>query len=265
MDGVLHDTPVADRMQRALKHLERSYNSPVDMEFTIQLRQDEDGSIDPKIFILQCRPQSQLQEAKVELPKDLEEQRIIFSTSRVAPHGQVRDIRYVLFVPPEGYFALPSTEERTELTRAIGQLNKLVEGETFICVGPGRWGTVNPDLGVRVNYADIYNTRALVEISGEGVGSAPEPSYGTHFFQDLIESQIFPLAVHLDDEDTVFNRSFFYETPNSLIKWAPELKALQGSLRFLAVDDYARDHVLELIMDSNAGLVVAYLREEESA
>jgi hypothetical protein len=246
-----------------LKHLERNYNSPVDMEFTIQLLKGEDGKIDPKLYILQCRPQSQLQDEKVELPKDLEEERIIFSTSRVSPHGQVNAIRYVLFVTPEGYFGLPSLEARTQLTRAIGQLNKVLEGEVFICVGPGRWGTVNTDLGVRVGYADIYNTRALVEVSGQGVGSAPEPSYGTHFFQDLIESKIFPLAVHLDDEDTVFNRAFFYETENSLTKWLPELEPLQDSLRLLSVEDYARDSVLELIMDSDAGKAVAYLREEE--
>jgi hypothetical protein len=263
LDGVVHSTPLADRMQRALKHLERNYNSPVDMEFTIQLRQGENGKIDPKLYILQCRPQSQLQDEKVELPKDLEEERIIFSTSRVSPHGQVNDVRYVLFVTPEGYFGLPSLEARTQLTRAIGQLNKVLEGKVFICVGPGRWGTVNTDLGVRVGYADIYNTRALVEVSGQGVGSAPEPSYGTHFFQDLIESKIFPLAVHLDDEDTVFNRAFFYETENSLTKWLPELAPLQDSLRLLSVEDYARDSVLELIMDSDAGKAVAYLREEE--
>lgn len=265
LDSVLHNTPLADRMQRALKHLERNYNSPVDMEFTIELRQGEDGEVGLKLYILQCRPQSQLQEEKVELPKDLGEERIVFSTSRVAPHGQVKGIRYVLFVTPEGYFALPSAEARTALTRAIGQLNKILEGETFICVGPGRWGTVNPDLGVQVNYADIYNTRALVEVSGKGVGTAPEPSYGTHFFQDLIESQIYPLAVHLDDEDAVFNRAFFYDTRNSLTRWLPELKGLQESLRLFAVDDYAPDSVLELIMDSDAGKAVAYLRKEERA
>ncbi len=59
-------------------------------------------------------------------------------------------------------------------------------------MGPGRWGTSNPDLGVHVDYADIFNSKALVELSGEGIGPAPEPSLGTHFFQDLLEGQIFP-------------------------------------------------------------------------
>jgi hypothetical protein len=114
-----------------------------------------------------------------------------------------------------------------------------------------------------VSYADIYNTRALVELSGEGVGPAPEPSYGTHFFQDLIESRIYPLAVHLDDADAIFNRAFFYDAPNHLTTWVPELDGLQNTLRLIHVDDVARGHSMELIMDSEAGRAVAFLKEED--
>ena len=131
-------------------------------------------------------------------------------------------------------------------------------------MGPGRWGTVNPDLGVKVSYADIYNTRALVEISGEGVGPAPEPSYGTHFFQDLIEANIYPLAVHLDDEDSVFNRAFFYETPNRIKRWLKDSVVKESHLRLIEVDDFLPASSLELIMDSDAGQVVAFASLEET-
>ena len=95
------------------------------------------------------------------------------------------------------------------MERAIGRLNAALEDNIYIAVGPGRWGTSSPDLGVHIGYADIYNTQALIELSGEGVGTAPEPSFGTHFFQDLMEAQIYPLAVYLDDEDAIFNRNSF--------------------------------------------------------
>jgi hypothetical protein len=65
-------------------------------------------------------------------------------------------------------------------------LNKLLEGRSFILIGPGRWGSINPLLGVPVTYADIFNTRALVELATTQQGAIPEPSYGTHFFQDLV-------------------------------------------------------------------------------
>jgi hypothetical protein len=261
-DGVLRNTDFADRMQRTLNHLEKNYKSPVDMEFTVHL-QRQDDEIRSRLYILQCRPQSHLVEQVVKLPETLPEEKVIFATSRVAPHGKVENIRYVLFVPHEGYFNLPSAEARQKLTRTIGKLNKLLEGEGFICVGPGRWGTVNPDLGVQVNYSDIYNTRALVEVSGEGVGTAPEPSYGTHFFQDLIESKIFPLAVHLDDEDAAFNRAFFYDTPNRLETWLPGAEVPDGALRLIAVDDVERDATIKLIMDSEAGRALAYLNQAQ--
>jgi hypothetical protein len=262
LDGALKNTAIADRMRRALKHLETHYKSPVDMEFTFQFHQKDDGKTETKLFILQCRPQSHLQEQSVRLPERLEEKKVVFSTSRVSPHGKVEGIRYVIFVPHEAYFSLPSLEKRHEVTRGIGKLNKVLEGETFICVGPGRWGTVNSELGVSVTYADIYNTRALVEISGQGVGAAPEPSYGTHFFQDLIESQIFPLAVHLDDSDAVFNRSFFYDSLNRLTIWLPELASMEQGLKLIAVDDVVRGYIMDLIMDSEAGRAVAFLKAE---
>ena len=102
---------------------------------------------------------------------------------------------YVVYIPPEGYFALPTKESRYELVRAISRLEQCAEeGKVYLC-GPGRWGSSNSDLGVSVDYGDIYNTRALVELAGPGIGPAPEPSLGTHFFQDLLEQQIYPLAI----------------------------------------------------------------------
>lgn len=263
LDGALRNTPIAARMRRTLQHLEKHYKSPVDMEFTLQFRQTDANKTEARLFILQCRPQSHLQEESVRLPERLDETTTVFSTSRVSPHGKVSGVRYVVFVLPEAYFTLPGSQARHELTRAIGRINKVLEGETFIFVGPGRWGTVNPELGLSVTYADIYNSSALVELSGQGIGTAPEPSYGTHFFQDLIESRIFPLAVHLDDPDAVFNRSFFYGSQNRLTTWLPELADMQNALKLISVDDLAPGYIMDLIMDSEAGRAVAFLKEED--
>lgn len=263
LDQLIRSTKMADRMRRTLQHLEKHYKSPVDMEFTIELKK-ENGVINPKLYILQCRPQSQLQNQNVQLPSDIPSERIIFTSSKVSPHGHVRRINYVVFISPEDYFALPSPEARSELTRAIGQLNSTMKEEQFICVGPGRWGTVNPDLGLKVSYGDIYHTRALVELSGQGVGSAPEPSYGTHFFQDLIEANIYPLAVDIDDKDAIFNRSFFYESKNHLADFLPESSVAESVLRVLKVNDFLPAASMELIMDSEAGQVMAFLSEDKA-
>jgi hypothetical protein len=259
-DELLRRTPLAERMTRMLKILEKYYGSPVDTEFTIQVLDPSSPRPEVQITLLQCRPQSHLKESEAHLPSNLREEDIIFSTPRMAPQGRVSDIRYVVFVSPEGYYALPTPAARASLGRAIGRLNAALKDQIFICVGPGRWGTSNPDLGVRIGYADIYNTRALVELAGEGIGPAPEPSFGTHFFQDLVESNIYPLAIYLDDAEAVFNHRFFYAAPNRLAQFLPDESGMECCLRLIDVASFRPNHHIELVMDDEQGRVAAYLQ-----
>lgn len=259
-DGLLARTPFAASMRAALALLEANYGSPVDTEFTVKMVNPDDQP-EVQITLLQCRPQSHIQGvADVQIPSDLQDENIIFSSQTMVPHGAVESIHYVLYVPSEGYFKLESQEERTQLERAIGQLNSALKDEVFIAVGPGRWGTSTPDLGVHVAYSDIYNSRALVELAGEKVGASPEPSFGTHFFQDLMEANIYPLAVFLDDANTIFKREFFYETPNHLMDYISiENPRVIAALRLIAVSDYRPGAHMDLFMDANKGRAVAFL------
>ncbi|MCA1899170.1 MAG: PEP/pyruvate-binding domain-containing protein [Chloroflexi bacterium] len=263
-DGLLSRTSFAADMRAALKLLETHYKSPVDTEFALEIT-DLEGRPNALITLLQCRPQSHIQDGmETPIPGDLTEKDIIFSTQTMVPQGAVREIRYVLFVPSEGYFSLESQTERTLLERAIGQLNAALKDEVFIAVGPGRWGTSTPDLGVHVAYSDIYNARALVELAGESVGASPEPSFGTHFFQDLMEANIYPLGVFLDDENTIFKRDFFYDTPNRLGEFLTlDNPRVANALRLIAVSDYRPKHHLDLMMDASKSYAVAFLTGEE--
>ena len=263
-DGLLARTPFPDRMRDALDLLETHYSSPVDTEFTVEVLEPNSQKPDVRITLLQCRPQSHIQDTvQAELPRELMERDIIFSTQRMVPQGVVHGIRYVLFVSPEGYFSVSTQDERTKLERAIGRLNAALKDETYIAIGPGRWGTSTPDLGVHVAYGDIYNARALVELSGELVGTSPEPSFGTHFFQDLMEAHIYPLAVFLDEKDVLFNHDFFYKTPNKVLKFISIDKRLTRTLRLLAVADSRPSHHIDLVMDGQKGRAVAYLVPDE--
>jgi hypothetical protein len=251
-------------MREALKLLETHYGSPVDTEFTLEVLEAQSQKPDVCITLLQCRPQSHIRESgEVRLPRELLQNDIIFSTQRMVPQGVVHGIRYVLCVSPEGYFSLSTQAERTKLIRAIGKLNAALEGETFIAIGPGRWGTSTPDLGVHVAYGDIYNTRALVELSGRSVGTSPEPSFGTHFFQDLMEAHIYPLAIFLDDKGVIFNDDFFSNTPNKVLKFISIDKRLTRTLRLLAVKDFRPGYHMDLVMDGQKGRAMAYLVPDE--
>ncbi len=180
----------------------------------------------------------------------------------MVPEGQIRRVDYVLYIPPEGYFSLQTQENRFELVRAISRLNHALKDEEFICVGPGRWGSSNGDLGVSVDYGDIYNTRALVELAGKGIGPAPEPSLGTHFFQDLIEQQIFPLAIYLDDEQSMFNREFFYKTPNRIGDWVAVEEKIQSCVHLIKVSDFRPGSYMHIIMSDEKSRAVAFLEKE---
>lgn len=247
-DGLLRRTPLAARMRRMLQLLEKHYRSPVDTEFTARIPNPTDTHPNVEITLLQCRPQSHLKEIEARLPKQLNEADIIFATQRMAPRGRLSNIHYVMFITPEGYYSLPSPSARAGLVQAISRLNKALASQAFICVGPGRWGTSNPDLGIHIGYGDIYHTRSLVELAGTGIGPAPEASFGTHFFQDLVESQIYPLAVYLDDENAVFNRAFFYQTPSRTGEFLVDGKFPQ-CLRLIKIEDFRPGCHLELVMD----------------
>ncbi len=264
-DGLLARTSFAKNIREALKLLETHYESPVDTEFTVEIVENDSQKPTINITLLQCRPQSHIKSGEeVQLPNNLKDEDIVFSTQRMVPQGIVPNIRYILFVTSEGYFSLTSQAERTQLERAIGQLNAALKDETYIAVGPGRWGTSTPDLGVHVSYSDIFHARSLVELAGEAIGASPEPSFGTHFFQDLMEAKIYPLAVFLDDDDTIFNRDFFYITPNRVLNFiAIENPRVLDALHLIAVNDYRPNHHMDLIMDGHKSRAVAFLVPDE--
>jgi hypothetical protein len=261
-DELFQRTSLADQMRNILKLLEENYRGPVDTEFTIHITNPDSHTPQVDISLLQCRPQSHLQESKAQLPQQLDPADIIFSTQRVIPRGVIEGIRYVIFVPPETYYMMESSHKRAELRQIISELNALLSDQTFICLGPGRWGSTNPDLGVKVGYSDIYQPE-LCEISGGGTGIAPEPSFGTHFFQDLVESNIYPLAIYLDDENVDFNRQFFYGTPNQLRNVLPERQDFEKYLRLIDVKTFRPNHTVNLIMDDEKSKAVAFIIPEE--
>ena len=259
-DEFIKRTPFVPILKKMLNLIGEHYHQAVDIEFAAQIT--DMSSVNPgvKISLLQCRPQPHLQDAfDVTPPKDLPDEDIVFSTRFMVPRGYLKDIRYVLFVHPNEYFALDSLVGRTEVSQVISKINAAMDKNQFICVGPGRWGSINTDLGVGSSYADIFNAAALVEISGEGIGTAPEPSLGTHFFQDLMEAQIFPLALYLDSEDVVFNHKFFYNAPNALSDWVTTSEKMEQCLRLIDVRAFRPDHHLEIVMDDETSQAIAFL------
>ncbi len=215
-DWLLSETRFPALMQQLLKSVEAAYRYPVDIEFTVNF--SADGT--PLINVVQCRPlQTKGEQQKVEMPQNLEPERVFFSSEGHFMGGSVvQPIRRIIFVDPEEYSRLPLAD-KYEVARLVGRLNKRIgdrRDDPVLLMGPGRWGTSTPSLGVPVTFSELNNVSALAEIAFSGGNLMPELSFGTHFFQDLVEADIFYVAIFPDSSHCTFDRAWLDTLPNAL-------------------------------------------------
>jgi len=202
---LLNSTDFPATMRRILETVSGVYDYPVDMEFTANF--DRDGNY--QINILQCRPlQTKGLGAGVDLPDEDEAGEILFRTGGTFMGGNVHYcVEYIVYVDAEAYLAL-SEQDRFGVARHIGRLNRDLKDKNAILIGPGRWGTSTTSLGVPVNFSEINRMLAVFEVACKDSRLMPELSYGSHFFQDLVESGIFYGAIYTGRPDVVFRDDY---------------------------------------------------------
>jgi pyruvate,water dikinase len=101
------------------------------------------------------------------------------------------------------YLDLPE-QQKYLAARAVGKLNAILRGKNAVLMGPGRWGTTTPSLGVPVNFMEISNFISISEVAYNEKGLRPELSYGSHFFQDLVEAGALYTAIYRGDYGVEF-------------------------------------------------------------
>jgi len=251
-EGLLTNTDFVPRMQAILKVLREAMGMAVDIEFA------SDGR---DLYLLQCRPQSHAPDAApAPIPRDLPRERVLFSASRYVSNGSVPDVTHIVYVDPEGYSRLGDLNELRDVGRAVGSLNKILPKRQFILMGPGRWGSRGDvKLGVSVTYSDINNTAVLVEVARKKGNYVPDLSFGTHFFQDLVESGIRYLPLYPDDPGVIFNEPFFRRSENILARLLPELAHLADTVRVIDVPEATGGQVLRVLMNADLEEAVGVL------
>ncbi|MFI5180374.1 MAG: PEP/pyruvate-binding domain-containing protein [Thermoanaerobaculia bacterium] len=257
-DGLVGGTPFLPRMRALLRLLGERTGGPVDIEFA------SDGK---DLYLLQCRRQSFADDASpAQIPRDLSRDRIVFEARRYVSNGRVPDITQIVYVDPEAYNALPDLDTLKRVGRAVGRLNKLLPKQQFILMGPGRWGSRGDvKLGVPVGYSDINNTAALIEVARKHGNYVPDVSFGTHFFQDLVEASIRYLPLYPDDPDIVFNETFLKESPSILPEIAAEFADLAETVRVIDVPKATGGLVLRILMNADQDHAVGYLTSPSAA
>lgn len=220
---LLTDTEFPDLMRDMLALLSRVYDYPVDIEFTVNFTADNHF----KVNLLQCRPlRTRGLGAAVRMPERVDERDCFFSTRGNFMGGNVRlPVDFVVYVNAQAYAKL-NEQSKCAVARQVGLLNTALKGEKAMLVGPGRWGTSTPSLGVPVHFSELCNMSVICEVAFRDAGFTPELSYGTHFFQNLVEAGIFYVAIFDGQEDVVFNPEYILKKENMLAAILPQCKQL---------------------------------------
>jgi hypothetical protein len=221
LDPVLEDSPVVPVVSEVLKVLQDAYGFPVDIELTINFGQGDEA----RLNILQCRPiRNPGPGSLVEMPRSVDPESVVIRTQGDFMGGNVSlPIECVVWVEPEAYLGL-TPSGKYSVARLVGRLNATLANRLArptLLIGPGRWGTEVPSMGVPVSFSEINNISALAEVSYRDGTLMPELSFGSHFFHDLLETGIFYIAVHPERQGEVFNAQWLKSRPNALGRLLP--------------------------------------------
>ena len=222
LDDIFKDNKLADFFKKILKLLQASYRYPVEIEFTVIFTKDNRF----KVNLLQCRPlQTRGLGQKVNLPDQVDKNTVLFQSRGYFLGGNIsQKIQWIIYIDPEKYSKL-ILSDKYEIARIVGKLNISIKDKEelpALLMGPGRWGTTTPSLGVPVKFAEINNVAVLAEIAFSAGNLMPELSFGTHFFQDLVETNIFYIALFPGKKEVVFNHRIFKYFDNLFTQLIPE-------------------------------------------
>jgi len=235
-EKLLSKTNYPQVMQKMLKTLDGHYQYPVDIEFTVNFTDDDAF----KINLVQCRPlQAKGLTASVQLPDNIKSEKVLFASDGYTMGGSIsQPIKRIIYIDPQAYVETPISQKYS-IARLIGKLNRQIanrETTPTLLFGPGRWGTTTPSLGVPVSFAEINKVTVLAEVAYEGGNLMPELSFGTHFFQDLVETDIFYVALFPQKQSVVFNKHKLLEMPNLLTNFLPEEHRYEDVVKVCEVD-----------------------------
>ena len=219
---MLTQTRFPEIMRKMLCLLSEAYDYPVDVEFTVNFQDEKNFFFN----LVQCRPlQTRGLGKTVEIPKLDSTKECLFYSEGNFMGGNLRvALDKAIFVDIHEYLACPE-QDKYQVARMIGRLNQILKEEHVLLMGPGRWGTTTPSLGVPVHFTEISNMTAMCEISYQSEGLMPELSYGSHFFQDLVESGVFYLALFKEQKDVILHEEKLMEAENLLETILPEAAA----------------------------------------
>jgi pyruvate, water dikinase len=243
-DELLADSPFINDMRDMLRILQSAYSCPVDVEFTANFGTGSRHQIN----LLQCRPlQTAIRGEAVKPPKNIKTASKLFDIhGAIIGPNQLIQVDRIMYVVPESYGKLRE-QERHEAAKLVGRLMHMPSNreKTIMLMGPGRWGTSMPALGIPVHFADINTVTILCEMVEMNDTMIPDVSLGTHFFNDIVEAGIIYLAIFPQVTENYLNREFFLTEPNRLTEIAPAEARFADLVRVIDADNRnSKQHII---------------------
>ena len=234
--GIVEKEDLMSEMHSILSTIQKEYDYPVDTEFTVNLSEDGDHVIN----LLQCRPLQVYQDSEeMELPEDVDREKILFEC-RGSSMGLSRyeKLDIIVTVDPVNYYNMPY-RDKYKAAKAVGSVNWKMRGKNkkMLLMTPGRLGTSSPELGVPAVFSDISEYASICEVSDSRAGYNPELSYGSHFFQDLVEAGILYNAIFENEKTIVFNPELLKDCDNLLCDYDPKFEELKDIVRVYDVSE----------------------------
>lgn len=207
--GVLQNGvfPLPELMQKVLKYGEAEMQRPVEIEFAVNLHDDRSG----EFYLLQIRP---MVDNRMMLDEDLslipDEETLLRSHSAIG-HGIINDITDIVYVKTSEDNYTPSNNPA--IAEEIDKMNRkfLDKDEKYLLIGPGRWGSSDPWLGIPVKWPHISGARVIVEAGLKTF--QVDPSQGTHFFQNLTSLGVCYFTINAFKGDGVYRQDILDSLP----------------------------------------------------
>ena len=219
--GLVANKTLMEQMKRMLRCIQEEYQYPVDTEFTVNISENGEYSVD----LLQCRP-LQVQKGKTGtvIPPDIPEERILLE-SKGASMGMSKasELDIIVYVDPVKYYNMPY-KEKDLVAKLVGKVNWHYRdlNKHMMLIVPGRVGTTSPELGVPTAFSDISAYEIICETEETSAGYNPELSFGSHIFQDLVEAEILYTAVFHNEKTIHFSPEMLASQPDLVSEFTTE-------------------------------------------
>lgn len=235
-EGLVKNESLMHTMKEILSLIQEAYDYPVDIEYTINVSENEDYVIN----LLQCRPLQVAEDREnVEIPKELCQEKILLESKQASMGlSGVIPLDYIVMVDPVVYYQM-DYYAKPAVAKALGVINWYFrdKGKHIMLLAPGRIGTSSPELGVPTTFSDISEFDVICEVAERRAGYMPELSYGSHIFQDLVETGILYGAVFDNEKTVVFQPQLLQSMENMLTDFYPQGENLKDIIGVYSVKD----------------------------